>query len=188
MLKNIIICAAVAVMLTLAGCGSRSELNKLRMSAEKGDASAQSNLAQRYYKGEGVITDKAEAVKWYRKAAEQGLAAAQFGLGLCYYNGEGVVQDKAEAAKLLHKAAEQGHAKAQANLGWCYYRGEGVVEDFVEAYKWVLLAGAAGNERAGAIRADIAKNKKMTSAQIAEAKKRAEKWRQEYEQSRPAKG
>ena len=42
-----------------------------RKAAEQGDAKAQFNLALRYYKGEGVTQDYAEAAKWYRKAAEQ---------------------------------------------------------------------------------------------------------------------
>jgi len=35
-------------------------------------ARAQGNLGVLYYKGEGVVRDRAEAVKWWRLAAEQG--------------------------------------------------------------------------------------------------------------------
>ena len=56
-------------------------INELKALADQGDAEAQNNLGLRYYNGEGVTKDYAEAVKWYRKAAEQGHAEAQFNLG-----------------------------------------------------------------------------------------------------------
>ena len=37
--------------------------------AEQGDATAQFNLGLMYDKGEGVLKDEAEAVRWYRLAA-----------------------------------------------------------------------------------------------------------------------
>ncbi|MEH6646523.1 tetratricopeptide repeat protein [Sulfitobacter sp.] len=68
-------------------------------------ASAQYNLGQMYRKGEGVIQDYAEAVKWYRKAAEQGYALAQSNLGVVYASGEGVIQDNLYAHMWLNIAA-----------------------------------------------------------------------------------
>lgn len=43
-----------------------------RAAAEKGDAEAQYNLGNCYFKGEEVSKNMKEAVKWLRKAAEQG--------------------------------------------------------------------------------------------------------------------
>ena len=51
------------------------------------------NLGNMYAKGEGVLQDYAETVKWYRLAAEQGNAYAQVLIGLMYANGMGVAQD-----------------------------------------------------------------------------------------------
>ena len=65
--------------------------------AGQGLAEAQYNLALRYYNGEGVRQDYAEAVRWVRLAAEQGDARAQANLGVMYGNGEGVPQDYVEA-------------------------------------------------------------------------------------------
>lgn len=89
---------------------------ELRAAAEQGDQKAQFNLGVRYYKGEGVEQNYAEAVKWFRKAAQQGDAKAQYDLGVCYYEGEGVEQNYAEAVKWFQKAAQQGNASAQYNL------------------------------------------------------------------------
>ena len=55
-------------------------VEELRVKAEQGDATAQSNLGDFYRKGKGVQQDFAEAVKWYRKAAEQNDATAQCNL------------------------------------------------------------------------------------------------------------
>ena len=52
-------------------------LKQLELRAKKGDAVAQYNLGWRYEYGEGVVQDKREAAKWYRKAAERGHPAAQ---------------------------------------------------------------------------------------------------------------
>ena len=77
---------------------------------------AQCNLGLAYLNGEGVTTDKAEAVTWCRKAAEQGYAKAQYNLGWCYANGEGVAKNISEAVKWYRKAAEQGDENAQKAL------------------------------------------------------------------------
>ena len=119
------------------------------------------------------------------KAAEQGDAEAQFILGVYYYEGKGGVVDKEEAVKCFLKAAEQGYSEAQFALGMCYDKGEGVVGDVVVAYKWFLLAGAYGNEPTGDLRGRLVT--KMTAEQIAEAQAQVKTWRQEKEQSRPAK-
>ncbi len=44
----------------------------MRKSAEQGNAQAQCNLGYMYESGDGVIKDKEEAIKWYKKSAEQG--------------------------------------------------------------------------------------------------------------------
>ena len=64
----------------------------VRSAAENGNASAQCKLGAMYNKGQGVVRDKAEAVKWYRLAANQGNAAAQDTLGYMYQYGWGVAK------------------------------------------------------------------------------------------------
>jgi hypothetical protein len=116
--------------------------------AEKGDATAQSNLGFAYLTGQGVTTNFAEAVNWCRKAAEQGEPYAQFNLGCILYYGEGVPQDYAEAVKWYRKGAEWGLAEAQYNLGSCYQNGQGVPQDYAEAVKWYRKAAEQGNANA----------------------------------------
>ena len=110
-----------------------------RPMAEQGDARAENNLGYMYYKGEGVVQDSSEAVKWFRKAAEKGYAKAQNNLGYMYYKGEGVVQDSSEAVKWFRKAAEKGFVYAQYSLGHISSH---------EAVKWFRKAAEKGYDEA----------------------------------------
>lgn len=139
-----------------------------RRAAEQGSADAQYSLGAMYVRGEGVPEDAGQAVFWFRKAAKQGYAAAQSDLGVMYQMGEGAPEDVRRAAFWYHEAAVQGHAAAQSNLGAMYAKGEGVPEDDVRAYAWFHLAASQGHRDAARYRAIT--RKRMTTAQVAEAK------------------
>ena len=91
-------------------------LESIISDAEGGDASAQIDLGEMYYHGDGIAQNFGEAIKWFRLAADQGHADAQFYLGLSYDSGEGVLENDQEAVKWYRLAAEQGHANAQWEL------------------------------------------------------------------------
>jgi TPR repeat protein len=90
-------------------------LLELRPLAERGDATAQSNLGFMYRAGKGVSQDYLEAAKWYRLAASQGFAPAQFNLGVMYAKGAGVPKDNVEAYAWWTLAAAQGNKIAARN-------------------------------------------------------------------------
>jgi TPR repeat protein len=143
--------------------------------AEQGHTNAQLILGIMYLNGQGVQQDDAEAVKWWRRAAELGHDGAQFYLGVVYVKGQGVQQDDAKAVNWWRRAAEQGHDVAQSYLGVMYLKGQGVQQDYVRAHLWFDLAAAHESD-------DASKNlqlvsKKMTRAQIAEAKRLAREWK-----------
>lgn len=151
----------------------------LRERADQGDAVAQAELGRRYYVGEGVPQDDAEAVGWTRLAAEQGHAPAQYSLGLLYFRGRGVDGDDAAAARWYRAAAEQGHAPAQAALSSLYAYGAGIEEDPVLASMWIELAWRAsldgGDWRLYARqRAELAEW--LTPEQTAEGRRLAREW------------
>lgn len=108
--------------------------------AEAGDSESQTVMGNRYFKGDGVVMDRVEAVKWYRKAAEQNNAEAQCTLGVCYLTGQGVQQDSSEGLKWIQKAADQNDARAEQVLGNCYLNGNGAEKDEVEAARWLRKA------------------------------------------------
>jgi hypothetical protein len=128
-----------------------------------------------YTKGQGVPQDFNEARSWYSKAANQGYTDAEYNLGILYHNGDGVTKDHREAARWYRLAAEKGNAKAQFNLALMYYRGEGFTKNYVEAYMWAGLSASNGSREAGILRNDL--EKKMTSAQLREAKRLAQEWK-----------
>jgi TPR repeat protein len=127
--------------------------------------------------------DYATALREWRPLAEQGHVSAQYYLGLLYDFSKGIPQDFAMARQWYEKAAAQGHGGAQNNLGGLYEFGHGVTRDDVLAYMWYHLAAThpAGDEWrdfAAENRDGIAEH--MTSAQIAEAKKRAREWKPKH--------
>lgn len=151
----------------------------LRERAEQGDAAAQAELGRRYYVGDGVPQDDAEAVGWTRLAAEQGHAPAQYSLGLLYFRGRGVAGDDAAAARWYRAAAEQGYPPAQAALSSLYAYGAGVEEDPILASLWIELAWRAsldgGDWRLYARqRAELASW--LTPEQTAEGRRLAREW------------
>ena len=87
--------------------------------AERGNASAQSNLGVMYHNGEGLKQDTARAFLLYSLAAKQGHAGAQSNLGNRYSRGQGVQQDHAKALMWWRLAAVLGNPKAQYNLLLC---------------------------------------------------------------------
>lgn len=143
LLKLFFACSVLSGLLLVAGEGNIAELTER---AQKGDVTAQFNLGVMYSRGDGVLKDSTEAVKWYRKAAEQGDADAQYSLGLAYRYGRGVPRDDSEAMKWYLRAAEQGDAEAQGNLGSMYFNGTGVSKDAIEGLAWTNIAAAAGIE------------------------------------------
>ena len=67
-------------------------LADIEREAEEGNPAAQFNLGLAYLKGDGVMTDDTEAIKWLRKAAESHESHAENLLGILYDQGNGVPQ------------------------------------------------------------------------------------------------
>lgn len=82
---------------------SRLEYLLTPIKAERGDAEAQYQYAQRL-----EWNDKKKAFSFYLKAAKQGHAKAQYKTGYCYAFGNGVTKDSQEALKWFQMSAKQG--------------------------------------------------------------------------------
>lgn len=117
-----------------------TSLGQLRGLAERGDADAQFTLGGKFYSGEDVSQDFAEASKWFREAANLGHAKAQFNLGYMCAVGEGTPQDLGEALQWYTRAAEQGLVEAQNNLANLYEQNQ----QFAEAVRWYRQAAEQG--------------------------------------------
>src|SRR5215471_16666824 len=141
--------------------------------AEKGDADAQFILAKMYWKGEGVLKDSDQAMKWFKASALQGNADAQFFLGSIYLLPH---TDIAEGVKWLRLSAEQGNQDAQWMLGKTYLQGaKELPRDPVQAEMWLWLAAKDNLEfyEKGLLAAE----KEMTPEQIASGKALAAAWK-----------
>lgn len=85
---------------------------ELIISADKGDAHAQTDLALLF-----LAHDKAHsAIYWLELASKQGFADAMQVLGSCYLSGRGVVKDDNLALMWIAKAASLGHPIALAQM------------------------------------------------------------------------
>jgi uncharacterized protein len=118
---------------------------EVRARAERGDPAAQHMLGKRYYVGDGVPRDYAQAVVWFRKAAEHGLPDAQVDLGLMYGMGLGVAPDESQLLAWCERAAAQGHVPATDILAVMYEEGRGVPKDFAKAVKWRRVGAERGD-------------------------------------------
>jgi len=140
-----VICA-LAVIGT-AGVAAADEVSDLTAKAEKGDAVAQYDLAQRYASGTGTPKDEAAALQWYLKSAAREHIPAYVSLGSAYAHGFGVKQDWAESIGWYRKAALAGNRIAQHNLGLDYEHGHGVPQDYAIAAQWDRLGAEQGQPR-----------------------------------------
>jgi len=95
-----------------------------------------------------------------------------------YAEGRGVGQDDHESVRWFRLAAEQGDAEAQGGLGLACATGRGIAQDFVAAHVWMTLAAGrlTGGTRSGALRFRATIEARMTSDQIAEARRLAAAW------------
>ena len=98
-------------------------------------------------------------------------------VGKRYLKGIGVHRNARKAAAWVRKAADLGHGPAQHMLGALYAAGHGVKLDRIEAYKWYTLAIRGGFSGSKKYRAKL--QRRLSSKQINEAKKRADAWRAE---------
>lgn len=176
--RSILLGAALLIGVATAA-HAQEPLEQLLATAQRGSATAQSELGWRYAKGEGVPQDHAEAVKWFRMAAAQGNVAAEVNLGVSYATGAGVPRDYGEAAKWYRQAADQGNGTAQNILGAMYAQGQGVTQDYVQAYVWFSLAAntLSGPDRETAVKGRDLAASKLTPEQLTRAQQMAQDWR-----------
>jgi TPR repeat protein len=113
------------------------------------DAQFQYDLAQRYFKGDGVDKDEKIGVQLLLLAAEQNHARACEMLGCLYRDGRhGTRQNYKKAAEWYQRAAELGYSSSQHYLGAMYLHGRGVRKDGDKAVEWMCKAADQGNAAA----------------------------------------
>jgi len=137
------------------------EIVQLRKRAEAGDADAQYELGCKYYNGDGVGRDYAEALKWYRKAAAQGHNSGLCDVAYCYRNGHGVKQDYAKAIPCYQQAANQGCPTGAYWLAFAYEHGQGVKPDMEKAKHWYEVSRDRGDSDAAEVLKRLGQNRRL---------------------------
>ena len=124
--------------------------------------------------------DYATALQILRPLAERGSFRAQYTLAFAYTHGHGVPQNFVEAARWYRRSADQGWASAQINLANLYYEGKGEPVDYVSAYFWFALSASGdlnAKTKQGAIEGRDSAAKRLSEAQLAEAKQWVRLWK-----------
>jgi len=112
--------------------------------AEKGDTTAQYNLATLLRLGKAGAPDPAGAAMWYERAAEQGHRRAQVNLGRLYLEGAGLPQDYGQALRWFERASDGGYSPGQYYLALIYRDGLGVDRNEGEALRLLQRAANQG--------------------------------------------
>ncbi len=141
------------------------------------------HLSREYDLGLLFSQEQYDVSQTLKTRASQGDATAQFALGLLYQQGKGFVQNSTRAAEWYAKAADQGSTDAQTNLAVLYAQGQGVPQDYVAAYMWFLVSTQAGVEHNRDALTML--ERRMSSEQITEAKRRAQAWMQTHGSANP---
>ena len=125
-----------------------ADIDALKAMADAGDPVAQWRLGVALDKGDGVSSDPAQAVFWFREAIKGSNAAAHASLALMYATGRGVAVDYSAARELYLKAAKLGEPHGFFGVGVLHARGEGVPQNLEEAFAWMIIATVAGDKQA----------------------------------------
>ncbi len=143
-----VMCGLLTLALSRFASAADQPFAELLEKANKGDATAQFEVAREYAAGQGVAKDDAEALGWFKKAAAQGHTKAEVSLGSIYAHGFGVPADFVESIRWYRLAAAKGDTTAQHNLGLDYAHAHGVELDPRQAARWFRKAADQGHARA----------------------------------------
>ncbi len=155
----------------------------LRQAADSGDIRARQRLERRLLVGApGVPPDRAGLIEIHRRTAASGDPQAMATLSRMLLDGTGKAFDPAEGYVWLMRAAHLAHAPAVERAIRLFDEGlvrdnrTVVAPDPVQAYMWVLIAARRpGTPGPSGTQARLQET--MSSADLAEARRRATAWR-----------
>ena len=147
---------------------------------EAGLTAAQAQLGRIYLEGNATISkDYSIARKWLDRAAGGGDAWSQNALGVLYEQGLGGEVDPDRARDLYLSAAGSGDPKAQSNYGRMLIELPVGDRDLPEAFKWLTLSERQGEITGAKLLAGV--TLEMSEAELAEGRRRVEKFNPEAE-------
>ncbi len=142
---------AFLLMLVVTQYGRAAELDALQKQAVEGNATAQYQLAEIFFSGEGVLQNFAATLQWAGKAAEQKEPRALYRLAAMLHQGDGVQRNMAQAGAMfqeslkgLRELAQKGDPDAMGKLGTLFTTGVTAPPDLKEGLKWIRKSAEAG--------------------------------------------
>lgn len=144
-IPSAILSSSLALLLTFSALAAEPSVQQLQTDAQKGDATAQFELARVYLKGApGLDKDEKKALELLQAAAAQGHAEAMGAVGFIYASGAGVPRNEDEAIRWFRMGAEKGGPKSQLNLGNMLVHGKGTEKNLEEGVAWIQKAADQG--------------------------------------------
>ncbi len=128
-----------------------SEIEAVIMAADRGDAHAQAQLAEKYmgifqnYPDYGREKGQRDAFEMANLSASSGDSLGLCILGMCYENGYGTEVDFDKAFDLYKQSAELGNPRGELSLSQVYLLGRGTETDPDAAVDWLEKAELHGN-------------------------------------------
>lgn len=123
-----------------------------RRAAELGNTLALENLAEAYWKGEGVDVDRQAAIKWLRQSAEADDPTAMVILGELYLRGLELPKNKVLGDKWIeaaHRRIRQNDEPAEArSVSYVYLFEAFFPADQAKQNQWLEIASTMGDENA----------------------------------------
>jgi TPR repeat protein len=145
-----------------------------RRAADKGDAFATVELAQRLIQGIGAPPDYLEARRRCEYAAKVHFGPGAYSFGLMNKEGLGGPKNLGEAVKWFARAADLRDDRATLLLGEMYWKGEGVKQDKETAYMWLWIAANSGVQGAPQDQQQI--KQEMDAKEVTKATQKAVDW------------
>jgi TPR repeat protein len=109
------------------------------------NAEAMLRLGNMYSRGEEVLQDEGQALRYYKRAAERGSAVASDNVATYYAMGRGTARDKVQALAWYRQAIARGYVPAMTNLGVLYSASFDGPPDYCQALAWFKKAAKGGN-------------------------------------------
>jgi TPR repeat protein len=113
---------------------------------QRGNATAQYNIANRYRNGDGVDKDNLKAFEWMLQSAQQGYVHALYEIGLYYRYGIGTSIDYMKAIQWWKNASQHNGSDGNADneIGIAYEHKK----DVKDAFEWYLKGAQRGSPAA----------------------------------------
>jgi len=135
-----------------------------QLAADQGPMEAQYQTGFNYFNEQGVVKNKAEAMRYFKLAADQGYAKASYNLGIMYFVDRRVAKNLKKAIKYLRQVSSRRGLKLKY-----ISRAEAMLQVCKLEQKELSAAGGVDATPAGVTDTDTAVINRAAGADVAAA-------------------